>query len=238
MRMLDKFISFIFSIIILVVSVVVLMLVFDLTSFDLIVDLVNTYVLNDAYRNTVILITAIFILLSLKTTIFLSDISGSSKRPILVDTDNGRVEIAQETIDTTVKSVAYSFPEIKNVQAKMEKQNKGIVIYVAISVIQDTNIKSLTDKLQAKIGTTILDTTGIKVLNTNVKVKNICEKNKKVETEELISQDDTVMSQDKIEVPKEDSNVVMKKENVEKEGDTTENKKENISKEDVEKTVE
>ena len=188
MRILDKFISFIFSLAILVIAISVLVVTIGIegVTSDTIIGILNTYVFAETYREIVILSSAVVILLALKVTLFSSCFKSKDTTPILVDTENGKIEIAQDTIDNTVKSVALSFSNIKDVHAKMLKKNDGIKIYAAISVLPEANIRELTKELQEKIIKVISETTGVKVLSANIKVKNIYEKVKKeVKTVEL-----------------------------------------------------
>lgn len=179
MKLLDKLISFVFSVIILVLAIAVVMVCLEYISADSVYAVFDEYVFSNSVKD-ISLITAICVILgALKTTIFSADFKKRDKEPIMVETDHGMVEIAQDTIDNTVCNVASTFSEIKDVQAKMLKKKNGIKIYVVISVLVNTNLKDLTFKLQEKIKEVIDATTGVKVLCVNIKVKNIYEKNKK-----------------------------------------------------------
>lgn len=180
MKFLDKLINFVFSLIMVVVSVVVLLVVFDFTSSSYINGLINDYVWNSKYETIVMVVSIIVFLAGLKTTIFLSDFKKKRKVPIMVSTDNGNIQIASETIESTAKAVARSHEEVKDVNAKMVGKNKGVNIYMSLLVSQDTNIRAITREIQEEVKNKIHDTTGVLVLNTDIKVKNIVEKNKKV----------------------------------------------------------
>ncbi len=180
MRLLDKLINFIFSLAMMVISVVILLVTFDFTSSSYIDGLINEYVWNADYETIVLIVAFIIFLASLKTTIFLSDFKKKKKMPIMVNTENGNVQIAFETIENTAKAVARSFDEVKDVNAKMINKNKGVVIYMSILVAQDSNISAITTGIQEGVKKKIYETTGVKVLNTDIKVKNIVEKPKKI----------------------------------------------------------
>jgi uncharacterized alkaline shock family protein YloU len=184
MKILDKLISFIFSLAMLSIAVVVILLVLDMAQFDTILYLIDNYVLNDSYYFLVLGISIVVVLASIKTTIFLSDFKAKDRSPIVVESEKGLVEIERDTIETIVRTVAKDFPEVRDVQAKMFKKDKGIKTYVAISVVQDANIREVTEKIQTKVKDTVFATTGLNVYNTNIKVKNIYEPRvKRVEQE-------------------------------------------------------
>jgi uncharacterized alkaline shock family protein YloU len=175
MKVLDKLISIIFSIAMLSLAVVVILLLLNMAELSTVVDIIQQYVLNEEYYYIVLGITIVVALAALKTTIFLSDFKAKDRSPIVVQTENGVVEIERDTIETIVKTVAKSFPEVRDVQAKMYKKDKGIKNNVSITVIQDSNIKSVTEEIQNKVKETVLASTGLTVVNTNIKVKNIYE---------------------------------------------------------------
>ena len=184
-RALDVFISLIFSIIILVLSIAVILVLTGFAADSFIIDLFNEYVFNAAYYDVVLITSIVLGLAALKTTVFHSIFKSKDKAPILVATEHGNVEIAQETITNTVRSVAMKIPNIKDVNAKMLKKKNGIKIFANISVLANSNIKDLTEELQSKVIEVVKETTGVKVLDVNVKVKNIYEKGQKVENKTI-----------------------------------------------------
>ena len=180
MRLLDKLINFIFSLTMMVVSVVILLVTFGFASSEYVNGIINEYVWNTDYETIVLIVAFIIFLASLKTTIFLADFKKKKKMPIMVNTDNGNIQIAFETIENTAKAVAKSYDEVKDVNARMVNKGKGVMIYMSILVEQDSNISAITKGIQDKVKQKVLETTGVKVFNTDIKVKNIVEKSKKV----------------------------------------------------------
>ena len=189
MRLLDKLINFIFSLTMMVVSVVILLVTFGFASSEYVNGIINEYVWNTDYETIVLIVAFIIFLASLKTTIFLADFKKKKKMPIMVNTDNGNIQIAFETIENTAKAVAKSYDEVKDVNARMVNKGKGVMIYMSILVEQDSNISAITKGIQDKVKQKVLETTGVKVFNTStgvkvfntdIKVKNIVEKSKKV----------------------------------------------------------
>lgn len=180
MKLLDRLINFIFSLTMLVISTVILLVIFNFIDSNYINSLINNYVWSTDYRAIVIVVSCIVFLAGLKTTIFLSDFKKRKKIPIMVNSSNGSVQIAQETIESTAKAVALSHEEVRDVNVKMINKSKGVDIYMSILVTQDTNIRNITTEIQEEVKNKVDETTGVLVLNTDIKVKNIVEKNKKV----------------------------------------------------------
>lgn len=179
MKLLDGFISFVFSIVILVLAVTILLVSTGLATDTFVISVLEDYVFNIDYKSITIITSVVVILAALKTTVFHSCFKTKDTSPIMVETEHGNVEIAQETITNTVKSVASKFENIKDINAKMLKKKNGIKIFANISVLANSNIKNLTEELQTKVIEIIKETTGVKVLDVNVKVKNIYEKKSK-----------------------------------------------------------
>lgn len=221
MKLLDGFISFIFSIVILVLAVTILLVSTGLATDTFVIRVLEDYVFNIDYRSITIITSAVAILAALKTTVFHSCFKTKDTSPILVETEHGNVEIAQETITNTVKSVASKFENIKDINAKMLKKKNGIKIFANISVLANSNIKNLTEELQTKVIEIIKETTGVKVLDVNVKVKNIYEKNTKAfnkvneEANLVYKVQSTEVNEEVEEEPIEDS----KEENIEENGE-------------------
>lgn len=180
MKYLDKLINFIFSLAILVLSIFIVLISTGFIEFSVASDYVKNNIFS-AENNTITCITSIIVFLSaLKTTVFLSKTSPKKKAAIMVDTTNGKVQIASDTIENTAKNVAKSNEEVKEVQVKMVKEKKGVSIYMALLVLPHTNILELSSKIQDEVKEAIQNTTGVKVYNVDIKIKNIADKNKSV----------------------------------------------------------
>ena len=189
MRVLDKIISFLFSVIILIVSILLILVGVGYLQPQMILDVLAERVLNKeiistGFFNPVTITGIVLFILALKTTVFMSLFKVKSKAPISVKTKNGEVQIAQETIINTARNATLSFDNIKDVQAKMVKKGKGVVIYEIVQVYSNTNIRDLTSAVQEEVKEKITSTTGVLVNNVNIKIKNIYNGGKKKETSE------------------------------------------------------
>lgn len=173
MKYLDRLINFIFSLVILVLSIVIIMVSAGFIEYNGVDNYIRSNVFSDA-NNTITCIVAIITLLaSLKTTIFLSKTNKNKKTAIMVDTTHGKIQIAGETIENTAKSAIVDYEEIKDVQVKMVKEKKGVNIYMVLLVLPNTNIIELSASVQDVVKEAIEGTTGVKVNNVDIKVKNI-----------------------------------------------------------------
>ena len=215
MRALDRLISFIFSIIILIISIVLILVGLRIVEPRVISDLLSTYVLNEniiseKLFNPITITGIVLLLLALKTTVFLSLFKVKDRAPISVRSKNGEVQISQDTIINTAKSVALSYDNIKDVQARMAKKGNGVIIYEIIQVYVDTNIRELVEAVQEDVKRTIMANIGVNVVDVNIKIRNIYATKKKDEVAEA--------KQEIVEEPKVEATVeeVKEEEDVEK----------------------
>lgn len=178
MRIIDRIISFIFSLIMLVFSIVLILVGFRVIEPQLIIDILSTRffsrdIINAEMFNVVAITGIVLLLASLKTTIFLSLFKIKSKAPIIVKTKNGEIQIAQETILNTAKSATLAFENVREVQNKMVKKGRGVVIYEIIQVYVNANIRELTADIQESVKNVVFSTTGVSVYDVNIKIKNV-----------------------------------------------------------------
>lgn len=173
MRILDKFISFIFNVFVIVIAVAILLVLVGLVNYPVIEGLLSDYVFNDAYRAIVLSSTILVILAGLKVTIFSSTFARTSPKSIMVDTPHGKIQINQDTIENVAKSVINEYDSIKDVHTRMTKAKKGINMYMMLSVYQNTNIKDVVTKVQNDVKEQIEERTSVIVRNVDVKIKNV-----------------------------------------------------------------
>jgi len=184
MRLLDGIISFLFSVIMLLVAIILVLVGTGTINPQMILDTLGEYVFNPEVLtsrifNPVTIAGIVLFLAALKTTIFHSFFKDKRKTSIKVKTKNGEVEIAQDTIINIAKNATLSFDNVKEVQAKMYKKCKSVVIDESIQVYSDTNIRELTDAIQNEVKEKITSTTGVNVTKVSTRIKGISNSKKK-----------------------------------------------------------
>ena len=214
MRALDRLISFIFSTIILIISIVLILVGLRIVEPRVISDLLSTYVLNEniiseKLFNPVTITGIVLLILALKTTVFLSLFKVKDRAPISVRGKNGEVQISQDTIINTAKSVALSYDNIKDVQARMAKKGNGVIIYEIVQVYVDTNIRELVEAVQEDVKRTIMANIGVNVVDVNIKIRNIYATKKKEDVAEPVVEktEEPIVAEVPAEVVKEEEDV-------------------------------
>ncbi len=178
MKFLDRLISFVFSLMFLVLAIVLILIGVGAIEPEMCLEFVGNNFLNSkmvaqGLFNPITITGIVLLILALKTTVFLSLFKTRNRKPITVKTHNGEVQIAQETIINTARNQTLEYLNVREAQASMVKKSRGIVIYESIQVYVNTNIRELTEAIQESVKKIIYATTGVNVVDVNSKVKNV-----------------------------------------------------------------
>lgn len=173
MRALDKFISFIFSLVIIVLAVSVILVSTSVVKYAVVDGILTNYVFCETHKLTTILVSILFVLAGLKVTVFSSSLSSGRRKNIYVNTPNGKIQIAQETIEGIAQNVITNYSDVKDVKTAMTKTGKGINLYMGLTMYQNSNITETISKIQEEVKSQIDNITGVKVYNVDVKVRNV-----------------------------------------------------------------
>ena len=176
MKFLDKFNLVLFSILILVISLIICLLSFGWLSLELALDGVEFLVTNTIANNISLGISIILILLAIKSIFFnsFSKEKMESKEGILLENDNGKLLVSKDTIESLTNAVVKSFESAESVMTKVEVDNESHVkIYITLFVYPDAIIKELSSKLQSNVKDTIKKSLDLDVTEVNIRIKNI-----------------------------------------------------------------
>ena len=175
MKGLDKFNLILFSIIILIISVLVCFLQFGWIDVILAYNGISFLVENSVAGNISLGLAIILILLSIKSIFFNSYSSESQgKDGILLENDNGKLLVSRDTIESLANTVIKSFDSAETVMTKVEVDEEShIKIYITLSVHPDAVIKDLSAKLQSNVKEAIKKSLDLDVTEVNIRVKNI-----------------------------------------------------------------
>lgn len=180
MKFLEKLSLTIFSIIMLVVSVINCLLVFGWLRLGTVNSFMTDILNNSTYSNIILAVSVVFILLSIKCIFFSSSDKDGIKggNGILLENDNGKLMVSRETLVNIVNGVAKGFESTENVVTivSLDKEN-NLRIYVELYVHSNAVIKDLSANLQNRIKEAIKKTVDLDVKEVNIKIKNIANDN-------------------------------------------------------------
>lgn len=176
MKFLDKFNLVLFSIIILILSLLVCLLAFGWLNIELAVNGVLYLATDIVTRNIALGISIVLIILAIKSIFFNSFAKGKmqGKEGILLENDNGKLLVSRDTIESLTNTVVKSFESAENVMTKVEVDDESHVkIYITLFVYPDAIIKELSSKLQKDVKETIKKSLDLEVTEVNIRIKNI-----------------------------------------------------------------
>ena len=174
MKLIEKIILVIYSIIILILSFVFCLLIFRFVNVDIINNFIFQIVNNYILSIITVIISVIFILMSIKCIFFLSKKSDYYKDNISLKNEEGKLVITKVTIENIVNNVINGFQNMKdaNIKVKFDKQN-NIVVNLEVFASENADMQELTQNIRNKIKNTIKKSSGLIVKEINVKIKNI-----------------------------------------------------------------
>ena len=177
MRFIEKASLTIFSIIILILSLILCLLVFGWLEIRNIYYVFQYLVSTPTATNITLGAAIVLMLLAIKCIFFPAYNKGKETRTegILLENESGKLLISIDTIENLVKGVLAGFENVRstNCRVKLDKQVNNVIIDMNLIVTADTVIKELSANLQSKIKEVIKTTTEIEVKQVNIKIKNI-----------------------------------------------------------------
>lgn len=183
MKFLDKLGLVVFSVIVLLLSLVVCILVSGWLDIEVVENIVE-YAFEDGVIRIVLLVVAILLaLLALKCIFFSSSSKESSKSKdgILLENENGKLLVSKDTIENLTNSVVKTFDSAESVMTKVNvDEQSGLSIFITLFVYPDAVIKDLTKKIQTNVKDCIKKSLDLDVKEVNVRIKNITSKKETV----------------------------------------------------------
>lgn len=177
MKILDKIALILFSIIMLVISIVMVLLIFSVISFDAVEMLYTQMMANTIANNVVLGVSLISIVLAVKAIFFGGSSTENSKMNgdgVLLENEAGKLLISRETIENLVNSVAKDFENTQSVTTKVVVDNENALkVFVTLMVLPNTVISELSMNLQKKIKEVVKNVTDLDIKSIDIKIKNI-----------------------------------------------------------------
>ena len=184
MKKIDFLILVIFSVVILVSSIVVILLSLGWVDMNFVGTFLERAITGAKTNTIIIVLSSVLAILAVKG-IFFVDCDNEKKSKdsgILMENGNGKLMISKATLESLVNSVVKEFDSAVNVKTIIEADSdNNLNVLVNMEVGKDVIIKELTLNIQNKIKEEIKKTSDLEVKAVNVKIKNIATENKKRE---------------------------------------------------------
>ena len=183
MKFLERFTLITYSLVILILSIIISLLIFNWMDFGTVTEMVHALITGSLSSKITLGVCVVFILLSIKCMFFdeRSKEVIKESQGILLKNENGQLMISRETIDNMVKNAVMAFENVKQCNTKIDvNEQNQLRITLFLTVNENVVIKELASNLQLKIKEEIKRTSDLDVQEVNVKVMGIQE-NKKSE---------------------------------------------------------
>ena len=181
MKFLERFTLITYSLVILILSIIVSLLIFNWMDFGVVTEMLEALVTGSISSKITLGVCVVFILLSIKCMFFderskeiLKEAQG-----ILLKNENGQLMISRETIDNMVKNAVTGFENVKqcNTRIEVNEQNQ-LKITLFLTVTENVVIKELASNIQTKIKDEIKKISDLDVQEVNVKILGLQENKK------------------------------------------------------------
>ena len=177
MKFLDKLALKIFSIIILVVSIIAILVVTEVVSMDSITDFIANFTDGIDMVRVTIIAAVVLLILAIKGLFFTSKPKNEGKNGIVLENQSGKLVISKESLDNFIASVVKEIPGAESISSRtFLDKNKNLIVYVTTILSKDVMIKDVSAELQEKIKEALKRTADLEVKEVNIKVKNVVNK--------------------------------------------------------------
>ena len=174
MKLIEKIILVLYSVIMLILSVVFCLLIFRFINIENINSFICQILSSGVLSIITLIVSVLFILASIKCIFFLSKKSDYYKDNIILKNEEGELLVTKTTIENLAINALDGFVSIKDltVKVKFDKQN-NILVNICILTSENVNMQELTQNIRNKLKNTIKKSTGFEIKEINVKIKDI-----------------------------------------------------------------
>lgn len=199
MKLVDKVIYFIFSVIILAIVVVMFTVILNIDGvvnpvFNFISNISNMSFTQEQMTYIVIIEILLFVM-AIKGILFQSKLE-ENKDAIILENNSGKLIISRKTLENLVKDISNGVQGVENSFARVNVSKDTELIISIDIVVKEGSIKDITKKLQEDVKIAIKKASDLNVSEVNVNIKNI----------KKINESNNLKAKNNIEESKEEGN--------------------------------
>ena len=199
MKLVDKVIYFIFSVIILAIVVVMFTVILNIGGivnpvFNFISNIPNMSFTQEQMTYIVIIEILLFIM-AIKGILFQSKLE-ENKDAIILENNSGKLIISRKTLENLVKDISNGVQGVESSFARVNVSKDTELIISIDIVVKEGSIKDITKKLQEDVKIAIKKASDLNVAEVNVNIKNI----------KKINESNNLKAKNNIEESKEEGN--------------------------------
>ena len=183
MKFLDKLALKIFSIIILVVSIIAILVVTEVVSMDSITEFIANFTDGIDMVRVTIIAAVVLLILAIKGLFFTSKPKNEGKNGIVLENQSGKLVISKESLENLIAGVGRDIPGTESISSRTYIDiEKNVTVNINVVIGREVVIKDISTQLQRKVKEALKQTADLDVKYVNIKIKNITnKKSKKVE---------------------------------------------------------
>ncbi len=176
MKFLERFALVVYSYIVIILSVILGLLVFNWIELSTVSDIIGALVTGTVSSKITLAVCVVLILLSIKCIFFDERSKEKLKETqgVLLKNENGELMISKESIDNMVKNAVIGFDKVKACNAKIDvNEQNQLIITLSLMVEESAVIKELAVQLQQKVKEEVRKVADLEVQEVNIKVVNV-----------------------------------------------------------------
>ena len=176
MKFLERFTLIIYSFVVLLLSVILSLLIFNWIDFEIVTEMIKALITGDLSSKITLGISIVFILLSIKCMFF--DEKSKEKvretQGILLKNENGQLMISRESIDNIVRNTVEGFDNVKQCNTRIDVNSENqLIITLLLVVNENVVIKELASTQQKKVKEDVKKVADLEVQEVNVKITSL-----------------------------------------------------------------
>lgn len=176
----EKVISIMFSVIVLILSVVLMLTIGGVIPADFGANTMQAIVDGDFFSKILFIVALVLMLLALREIIFGEKISSEGKEGLILENESGKLIISKESLENLVAGVGKEVTGAESISSRTYiDSEKNVTVDVNVVVSRDIVIKEISTELQKKVKAALKQTADLDVKYVNIKIKNISNKKTK-----------------------------------------------------------
>ena len=177
MKIIDRISLVIFSIIILVLSLITAFIISGWLEIELIAEWAVKIFSNKVTGPISLALSIVFSILAVKCIFFSSHAKEKSREGILLENENGKLLVSKDTVENITTSVIKNFESVENSTTRVDVDNENkISIFITLAVYSEAIIKDLAAKIQNDVKEAVRNSLDLEIKAVNVRIKNVTAK--------------------------------------------------------------
>ena len=176
----ERIISVIFSVIVLILSVVLMLTLGGVLAPNFGANMMASIVEGNFFSKILFVLALIFFVLSLREIIFGKKVAVEGKEGIILENESGKLIISKESLENLVAGVGKELTGAESITSRTYiDSEKNVTVDINIVVNRDAEIKEISNELQKRVKAALKQTVDLDVKYVNIKIKNISNKKSK-----------------------------------------------------------